>query len=93
MLALIIFTPLDNFVHKLIKMYLNPSKRNEMEMAMLMWLDLELWWRRVWLICRAASNDKEQATGNSLPDVSIPLQNPYDSIDMWRDLTVWGATR
>jgi len=42
MLALIIFTPLDNFVHKLIKMYLNPSKRNEMEMAMLMWLDLEL---------------------------------------------------
>lgn len=66
--ALIIFAPLDNLVHKLIKMYLNVSKyswmrclkqpggwRHRLQASSAIW-------RRIWIICRAATSDKPQAT-------------------------------
>jgi len=81
MLALIIFTPLDNFVHKLIKMYLNPSKRNGDGNADVPGSEAGMPWRGVWLICRAASNDREKAT------VCLPDAPPLESVDMWRNLT------
>lgn len=80
--ALIIFAPLDNLVHKLIKMYLNVSKyswmrcvkqpgdwRHRLQASSAIW-------RRIWIICRAATSDKLQATvptnPSHFPTPSLP---------------------
>lgn len=78
--ALIIFAPLDNLVHKLIKMYLNVSKYSWMRCLKQpggCWRRLQASsaiWRRIWIICRAATSDKLQATVPTNPS-HVPMSS------------------
>lgn len=78
--ALIIFAPLDNLVHKLIKMYLNVSKYSWMRCLKQpggWWRRLQASsaiWRRIWIICRAATSDKLQATVPTNPS-HVPMSS------------------